>query len=136
MGAINPATGVRLRVRATVTTASASNLLTNIRIDTVTDATSQQVQYPLPKLAALTLTGLQPGSDIVILQAGTETELANVDANGSTTYAFDYDTTTTVDIGVFKVGFVPFYVRGYTLASADATLPIAQVADRNYRNPT
>ena len=44
VGAINPATGVRLRVRATVTTASASNLLTNIRIDTVTDATSQQVQ--------------------------------------------------------------------------------------------
>lgn len=136
VGAINPATGVRLRVRATVTVASASNLLTYIRIDTVTDAVSQQIQYPLPKLAALTLTGLQPGSDIVILQAGTETELANVDANGGTTYAYDYDTTTTVDIGVFKVGFVPFYVRGYTLASTDATLPIAQVADRNYRNPT
>jgi hypothetical protein len=136
VGAINPAVGVRLRVRATVITASASNLLTNIRIDTVTDAVSQRTQYPLPKLAALTLTGLQPGSDIVILQAGTETELANVDANGSTTYAYDYDTTTTVDIGVFKVGFVPFYSRGYTLASTDATLPIAQVADRNYRNPT
>lgn len=135
VGAINPATGVRLRVRATVTTASASNLLTNIRIDTVTDATSQQIQYPLPKLAALTLTGLQPGSDIVILQAGTETELANVDANGSTTYAYDYDTTTTVDIGVFKVGFVPFYVRGFALAATDAVLPIAQVADRNYLNP-
>lgn len=135
VGAINPATGVRLRVRATVITASASNLLTNIRINTVTDAASQQIQYPLPKVAALTLTGLQPGSDIVILQAGTETELVNVDANTATTYVYDYDAPTTVDIGVFKVGYVPFYVRGYTLASTNATLPIAQVADRNYSNP-
>lgn len=136
VGAINPATGIKLKVRATVTTASASNLLTNIHIDTVTDAASQQVQYPLPKIAALTLTGLQLGSDVVILQAGTETELVNVDANASSTYLYDYDAPTTVDIGVFKAGFVPFYVRGYTLASTDATLPIAQVPDRNYRNPT
>lgn len=135
VGAINPATGIKLKVRATVTVASASNLLTYIRIDTVTDATSQQIQYPLPKIAALTLTNLQLGSDIVILQAGTETELINVDANPATTFVYDYDVPTTVDIGVFKAGFVPFYVRGYTLASTNATLPIAQVADRNYRNP-
>lgn len=89
--------------------------------------------------AVLTLTGLQPGSDIVVLVAGTEAELLNVDAHAGTTYGWlsdRYVAPTVVDIGVFKTGFVPFYVRGYTLASTDATLPIAQVADRNYRNPT
>lgn len=88
--------------------------------------------------AVLTLTGLQPGSDIVVLLAGTETELLNVDANPTGSYGWlsdRYVAPTTVDIGVFKAGFVPFYVRGYTLASTNATLPIAQVADRNYRNP-
>ena len=89
--------------------------------------------------AVLTLTGLQPGSDIVVLLAGTETELLNVDAHAGVSYGWSSDrfvAPTTVDIGVFKTGFVPFYIRGYTLASTDATLPIAQVADRNYRNPT
>lgn len=89
--------------------------------------------------AVLTLTNLQPGSDIVILVAGTEVELLNVDAHAGATYGWlsdRYVAPTTVDIGVFKTGFVPFYVRGYTLSSTDATLPIAQVADRNYRNPT
>jgi hypothetical protein len=86
------------------------------------------------KLLTLTLTGLKTGSDIVILTAGTETELVNVDQNSGTTYAYGYTYTpsTYIDVGVFKAGYVPFYVRSYLLASTNASLPIAQVADRNY----
>ena len=80
----------------------------------------------------LTLTGLQAGSDIVILNAGTETERVNIDANPGTTYSFTYSTLGNVDIGVFKKGFVPFYVRNYALSSVDASLPIAQETDTNY----
>lgn len=82
--------------------------------------------------ATLTLTGLVSGSDIVILDAGTTTERINVDAHGSTSYGYNYTVTGDVDIGVFKTGYVPFYVRGYTLSGTDASLPIAQVADRYY----
>jgi len=85
--------------------------------------------------ATLTLTGLQTGSDIVILDAGTTTERVNVDAHGATSYGFSYTATGNVDICVFKAGYVPFFVRGFTLTTSDATLPIAQVADRNYSNP-
>jgi hypothetical protein len=37
-----------------------------------------------------------------------------------------------VDIGIFKAGYVPFYIRNYPLASTAASLPVAQVVDRNY----
>lgn len=82
----------------------------------------------------LTLTGLQTGSDIVILTAGTTTERVNVDAHGATTYDFSYAYTASdyVDIQVFKAGYVPFIVRSYLLANANGSLPIAQVADRYY----
>jgi hypothetical protein len=82
----------------------------------------------------LTLTGLVDGSDISILTAGTTTERVNVQENSGTTYQhqYTYAASDYVDIGVFKAGYIPYYVRGYLLANADASLPIAQVIDRAY----
>lgn len=81
----------------------------------------------------LTLTGLVNGSDIVILAAGTSTERVNVNENSGTTYGHGYtDSGTSVDIGIFKIGYVPFYIRSYTLAASNASLPINQILDRNY----
>ena len=85
--------------------------------------------------ASLTLTGLKDGSDIVILQAGTETELANIDANTGTTYIFTYTTVEDIDICVYKTGYEAYTIRGYTLSGVDGSVPIAQRADRNYFNP-
>lgn len=87
----------------------------------------------------LTLTDLAAGSDIVVLDAGTSTERVNVDANAGTSYAFVHgffpSGGNNVDIGVFKAGYVPFYVRNYPLAAGPQSLPIAQVVDRGYSNP-
>jgi hypothetical protein len=83
----------------------------------------------------LTLTGLISGSDIVILDAGTTTERVNVNENAGTTYGYDYaatDAGDSIDVGVFKAGYVPFYIRAYTLAATDGSLPISQVVDRYY----
>jgi hypothetical protein len=83
----------------------------------------------------LTLTGLQSGSDIVILDAGTSTERVNVNENSGSTYQFGYpagDVGEYVDIGVFKAGYVPKYVRNYQLAATNASLPIAQEPDAYY----
>lgn len=82
----------------------------------------------------LTLTGLVTGSDIVILTADTTTERVNVDANSGTTYAFVYTFAASdyVDICVYKAGYVPYVVRDFLLANSNASLPIAQVIDRNY----
>jgi hypothetical protein len=82
----------------------------------------------------LTLTGLVTGSDIVLLQAGTETEIVNVDANAATTYLYTYTYSAGVfiDVAVYKAGYVPYIVRNYQLQNGNASLPIAQVIDRNY----
>ncbi len=86
---------------------------------------------------ALQLTGLVSGSDIVILNAGTTTERINVDAHGSTTYTYNYtyNAGEYVDICIYKSGYIPFTQRGYLLSDTNGSLPIKQVADRNYYNP-
>jgi hypothetical protein len=82
----------------------------------------------------LNLTGLQTGSDIVVLVAGTSTILQQIDAYSGSAWAWNYDpdTVTSVDIGVIKQGFVPLYIRALALTTAGASIPIAQAADRNF----
>jgi hypothetical protein len=130
-GAITPAVGVRLKVRATCATANAGNLLTNIAIPTLTTSTAQNEQYPL-SVSTLTLTGVVAGSDVVILLAGTETTRALVDSHPTTSYDYSYETPENIDIAVYKSGQMPFFIRNYTLSLTDATLPVAQVADASY----
>lgn len=132
VGAITPSVGIRLKIRATCATANAGNLLTNIRLTTDTTDTAQSTNlYPLDSVT-LTLTGLVSGSDIVILAAGTETVRVQVDAHGSTSYGYVYETTESIDIAVYKAGQIPFFVRNYPLSSGNANLPVAQVADPSY----
>lgn len=129
---IDPAVGHKLKFKITCATANPANLILYIRINT-TSTLADQVNnlYPLDTIT-LTLSGLISGSDIVVLSAGTETQLANVDAWGGTSYGFVYETPEAIDIGVFKAGYVPFYIRNYTLGSSDGSVLIAQVPDRNY----
>lgn len=130
-GAITPATGVKLKVRATCATANAGNLLTQIAIPTVTNSTAQNEQYPLDTVT-LTLTGLVAGSDVTILAAGTETVRATQEENAGTTYAYTYEAPESVDIAIYNPGYMPFFIRGYSLGSSNASLPCAQVADVSY----
>lgn len=89
--------------------------------------------YTPPIQYQLQITNLVTGSDVVILEAGTATILDSVDQISGTTYAFDYVTPDDVDIGILMPGYKPFYIRNYTLQSADSVLPVAQVIDRSYQ---
>lgn len=84
----------------------------------------------------LTITGVVSGSDVVILTAGTTTQLAaNDGATNAVTsfqYSYSYSVGTYVDIAVYKAGYVPYIVRNYLLENANASIPVAQVVDRNY----
>jgi hypothetical protein len=82
--------------------------------------------------ATVTFTGLPAGTDIVILTAGTTTILDQVDQHPSTSYAWGYSGTPTVDVGFLKPGYVPLYIRGLTLGTTDSSIPVAMTADRNY----
>jgi hypothetical protein len=127
---IDASKGFKLKLKITTGTANTA-AITSVYVLTTSTTTTQAYQYPLD-LITLTLTGLVPGSDIVVLNAGTTTERINVDANPGSTYSYVYSTTGNVDIGIFKAGYVPFYIRNYPLASTAASLPVAQVVDRNY----
>lgn len=90
IGAINPAVGVRLMVRATTTVANTTNALTYLAVSTTTDATSQQQQYPLD-LASISLTTLVAGSRVQLYDTTNSVELFNdVVAGTSLTYAAAY----------------------------------------------
>jgi hypothetical protein len=84
----------------------------------------------------LTVTGIVSGSDVVILTAGTDTVLAiNDGATNPVTsfaYSYTYSASTFVDVAVYKAGYVPYIVRNYELQNGNASLPVAQVVDRNY----
>lgn len=129
--AFDPAIGFELKISIKADTPGSTMVITYLTIPTTTAAASQDNLYPLDT-SILTLTGLVTGSDIVVLAAGTETEYKNVDAYSGTSYDYVYETIDNVDIGVFKSGYVPFYIRSYQLTGETASLPIAQVADRNY----
>lgn len=132
VGAIDPATGIRLKIRATCVTASVANALAHLRLYTETTSAAQSTNlYPL-EAYTLTLTGLVAGSDIVVLAAGTETLRDAVDAHPGTSYGYVYETPESVDIAVYKPGQIPFFIRNYALGAGNASLPVAQVADATY----
>jgi hypothetical protein len=75
---VDPADGVKLKVRATVNTANAGNLLTYISIATVTNSVAQQIEYPLPVvLNTAQVTNILTGSRIRVYNTTTATEIAN-----------------------------------------------------------
>jgi hypothetical protein len=84
--------------------------------------------------ATLTISGVIAGSDVVIYTAGSITKLQDdQDISGTTsTYTYTFSAGTFVDIKVYAEGYTPFFIYGFELGSASATLPVAQQLDRNY----
>lgn len=128
----NSTTGFRLKIRATCAIASATNAITNMRVVLTTTSTDQSTKlYPL-QTVSLSLTGLQTGSDVVVLQAGTSTILSQQDSILTNDFTYVYETIQNVDIGIIKPGYIPLYIRNYPLSSSNSSLPISQTFDRNY----
>jgi len=138
VGAINPATGIKLKVRATCTIAAAANVITFYRIDTVSTSVAQGNQYPLPGYA-LTLTGLVAGSEVRAYQGtdpSTAVLLGGVETSG-TSFVLDYEEAvggTAGYIVVFALGYQAITIP-LTYPSLDSSIPIQQVIDRVYDNP-
>lgn len=82
--------------------------------------------------ATLTLSGLATGSDVVIRLTDSETVLASVDQQSGTTWQYAYTSLDTVDISIFKAGYLPEFIKGYELSNSNVTLPIKQKIDRYY----
>ncbi len=128
---VDEVAGFKFKIRATASATNAANILTAVYCLTNSNAAAQDVLYPLD-VNTVTFTGLQTDSDVVIYEAGTTNVLGSVDANAGTTWGYTYSGAATIDVGVFKAGYVPFYIRNLAITTTDASIPVAQVADRAY----
>jgi hypothetical protein len=135
VGAVDPAVGVKLKVRATCATANAGNLLTNIAIPTVTTSVAQGGNpYPLD-LITISLTGLKNPSEVRVFEAGTTTEIIGTGAENVTggSHAFSVQAGQSLDISILALGYQNLRLLAYSSATS-AIVPISQVLDRQYAN--
>lgn len=128
---ISPTTGFKLKIKIVTGTIN-STAITYLKVFTTTTAAAQNaIDYPLDT-NTVTFTGLPSGYDAVVLTAGTDTVLAQVDSVASTSYAYTYSGAQTVDVGFIKPGYVPFYIRNLSLTTSDSSIPVSLTLDRNY----
>lgn len=127
---LDPSIGFRLKIRV-IAKAAASAAWSSIYLWTNSNWTQRGYQYALDT-NTLTLTGLVSGSDVVVTTSNTNTVVGEVDANSGSSWAFTYSGAQTVDIKVLKEGYIPWVIYDYSLTTSDASLPIAQVQDRNF----
>lgn len=122
-----PSSGVKFRVRMT---ANVANVAAAYQIDfpLLSSNTSRARLYSQLTQYTLTFTGLQPGSDVRVLAAGTVTNLLNVDSVAGTTQAFTYYYVagTQIDVQVLKDGYKPFRYQGYLLGAKNADFLVQQ----------
>jgi hypothetical protein len=136
VGALDPAVGVKLKIRATTTVAAATNIITYLNVTTVTTLTARKTQYPLPGVV-LTLTGLVEGSEVrayVGTDPATAAPLAGVETS-TTEFAIDYTT------AAGQAGFIVVFALGYqtvripiTYPTTNSSIPVQQALDRVYSN--
>jgi hypothetical protein len=91
----------------------------------------QTATYP-DDMTTVTFTGLPSGCDIVILTAGTNTIIDQVDQNVGTSYAYAYAGTPTIDVGLIKPGYQVQFIRNLTLGLTSSSIPVSLTQDRNY----
>ena len=130
---IDPAKGFKLKFRMTLNKATTyqQGSVKRFAIFTTSSLIGQAVKYP-DKVIKFTLNGLIPGSDVVVLKAGTNTVLTAVDRNPLSDFSYIYSNPIPVDIGIIKPGYVVKYLYNFQLPTSDASIPIAQMIDRNY----
>jgi len=98
----------------------------------VTGTTTGSVNITNDK--SVTLTGLQNPTEIRVYLTGTLTVVDGQEDVTSGSFNFTIGSAVAIDIRIFALGYYPADLINYSTTS-DATIPIAQVLDRNYLNP-
>lgn len=132
---IDPALGFKLKYRIVCDNAATTNLISYIRISTTSTLVAQTDNlYDLDQYT-LTLTGLQTGTKVAFLDAGTETLRTAVvaESGGSVSYTYpDTDVSDSIDIAILAPGYLYQRITSYTLTAAAASVPVTQVVDYGY----
>jgi hypothetical protein len=131
---IDPLIGLGLKLRVTCTVASVTNRIDSLRLDGVTTLAVQNTAlYPLD-LAALTLTGLQPGSSVAVFSGipipgqVPLTLLENSSTSAVMSYTYDANLANCT-VRIRKPGFGPVDL---TYANyIEVSFPIAQIENKD-----
>lgn len=83
--------------------------------------------------ATLTISPLEPGSEVRIYEAGTQNELAGIENSGAS-FAASLQANS-VDVVVHDLNFENIKVKTVDMSQGDVSLPISQFEDRQYENP-
>ena len=87
--------------------------------------------------ATLTLKNVKDGSEVRIYKAGTTEQLYGLESKSTgVDPAYSYTNPQSVDIVVHSLNYQYYRLNSYSLPSVDTDLPISQITDRNYKNPT
>ncbi len=86
--------------------------------------------------SVITLTGLVDPTEVRVYEAGTTTELHGQENVTTGTFEFSQPQLDDVDIRIFAVQYLPADILDFTIPTVNASLPIQQVFDRNYENPS
>ena len=84
----------------------------------------------------ITLSGMDSGSEVQVLDSGTGAEIAHVENVGPTgIFVFQDTNGNVVDIFIHAIQYVWQSIEGFTIPTLDTEIPIQQQFDRNYDNP-
>lgn len=85
---------------------------------------------------SITLTGLKNPTEVRVFNAGTTTERSGTGAENVTSgsHTFSVPSGTAIDISILSLGYQNTRLLNFS-TTADASIPISQVVDRQYENP-
>jgi len=87
--------------------------------------------------ASLTLLGVVSGSEVRMYTEGATGELFGIEStNGEDNPTYQYQETGNIDIVIHNIYYQYFRIDGYAITGGDVILPVSQIFDRNYTNPT
>lgn len=136
---VDEVAGFRFKIKVSANATNAANILTVLYCLTNSNATAQAIAYPLD-LATLTLTGLQNPSEVRVFNAGTTTEVPDTGeesvTDGTFSGSIDIASYPTVDISILSLGYQNTRLLSIPVPAAGVSIPVQQVLDRQYANPT
>ena len=99
-------------------------------------STSRGDPVVIENVVTLTITGLQPDSEVRVYRESDGVELGGTESSTETfVLSYDYVGDTDVFIVVHHLNFRYLRITGVTLTAEDAVLPVQQQVDRVYNNP-
>ena len=113
-------------------TATTGTIVINVSGGAIPTYTSSGATIVMQSSSTLTLSGLQPNTEVRVYDTGTTTEVGGVE-NSGTTEAFAI-ATSAVDIVLHNLQYLNQRLTNVD-TSSDLNLPVQQTIDRQYENP-